>query len=507
MALQAAWTTGRRVYANPTETRTSATWTGYQGRYDFLWSRAQNSAFEDLAAWASYRGNYALYPQIRSLYNPFGRLVQFYASQVYPGSVAVGDARLPEGVRNAFPLADGTDPRLEAALLQNLQWSNWGSRKRTYVEFGATLGEVFMEIVDDVDAGKVAMKVRWPGLLDALTVDDYGNVKAYALKYTYFDTVDEQTHEFKKVVTPESIATFRDDSPYSYVDGVPPEYANPYGFCPAVWAQHNDYGTDHGTPCLRSGFGPIDELNSLASRMLDYLTLQSKSPIALATDGTATNISSEAGASGRDEMFILKVPADASSFTLAGNLKPDDAIPHMKELITEIERSHPELSMYAELRSMSAITGPAADRLLGDVREFVGGAAANYDMHLLKATQMTTAIGGMRVGDGSWGAGPLTPAQEKFRPFSLDSYAQGNLDYALLPRPLVPVTETETWANETARAGATKAWIDAGLPPELAMAQTGFTEEQIAEITLKKTAAIDRMQRLAQSDDLPEEDQ
>jgi hypothetical protein len=49
----------------------------------------------------------------------------------------------------------------------------------------------------------------------------------------------------------------------------------------------------------------------------------------------------------------------------------------------------------------------------------------------------------MRANEGLGGWAEQSDQQKKFRPFGLDSYQKGKLDFSILPRPLVPPTRTE----------------------------------------------------------------
>src|SRR5687767_10612431 len=89
-----------------------------RARLNLLWAYYENSQFENIAAWASYRSNYVLYRNIRSIYNPARRLVNFYVAQVYPGMLSEDGEELPDGVPLAIPFSSDTDPKLTSATAQ-----------------------------------------------------------------------------------------------------------------------------------------------------------------------------------------------------------------------------------------------------------------------------------------------------------------------------------------------------------------------------------------------------
>ena len=93
---------------------------------------------------------------------------------------------------------------------------------------------------------------------------------------------------------------------------------------------------------------------------------------------------------------------------------------------------------------MSQVTSPGAARMMGDVYSRVLEVSSNYDTQSIKLFQMVAAIGGFRFRENREGWRLKTEAQAKFAPFDLDSYARGDLNMAIMPRPLIPMTEDDT---------------------------------------------------------------
>lgn len=423
---------------------------------NFLWACYLNSQFEDITAWNAYREKFTLYRNIRSIYNPTRRIVNFYVAQVYPGVLSEDASTLPDGVQLAVPFADDTDEDLRMAIAQFWQWSNWQANNKLMVRFGGATGSVLVEMVDNVERGKVSTAVRWPGLLadtmkdesPSLVLDDVGNVKAYALEY---DATDENgvTFKYRKEVDQELFRYYRDDR-------VDEEVENVYGFVPAVWCKHLDEGDDFGAPAISGSIAKIDELNGIVSHTHDQIDLLIDSPGIIATSGNVGEIGAATSRTVADEYnatndlrskptrrLLLKGPADTKWNPLTGNLQPEQVIPHIDKLLLEIEHDFPELSMYTELRKMSQVTGPGAARMMGDVYSRVLEVSANYDQQSIKLFQMAAAIGGFRFAEGKEGWRDKTDQRRKFAPFNLDSYARGELDISILPRPLIPLTEAD----------------------------------------------------------------
>lgn len=446
MASKAAVNTFLRVYGDPDGEQARGAFVGRNAQYRMLWHYYRNSAFEDLAAWQAYKARYRLYRHTRSIYNPTRRLVDFYAGTVYQGVLSTDARRLPDGTPLAIPFAEDTDAALLAAVGQLWRWSNWQIGKTLMVRYGAALGDCAVEVIDDLDARKVTMEVRWPGLIDDLDLDSSGNVKAYAMEYDYEDA-DATKHTYRKEVDSDWIRTFRDAKPHEY-HGVPAERPNEYGFVPLVWIKHVDLGSDHGEPALRS-IGKVDELNALASHAIDQAHKVFGAPLLVTGKniGTLTESQTKRGATntlanpaeGQESLNILR--SDESGDIKSVNLPEGQALAYIESLLSEVERDHPEIGMYNQLREMSEVTAPGASRMFGDVAAYVDEARAIYDTQSVKLFQMATAIAGWRVQRGDWGN--LDRQREAFQGFGLDSYFQGDLDMEILPRPLIPLSRRE----------------------------------------------------------------
>lgn len=317
------------------------------------------------------------------------------------------------------------------------------------VRYCAAVGSVLVEVIDDVLKGKVYANIVWPGLVFDLSLDSAGNVKAYTLQYRATDE-NGIAYTYRKEVDGFDFRTFRDGNLFDFT-GFGAVVPNPYGFVPAVWAKHIDLGGIHGAPVIHASLGKIDELNSLMSHAHDQVHKAIASPMIIASVGGITNLirrnvkrgpteDLELPSGGRESALLLKAPADTKVLPLLGSLDLSAVQLYAKSLIFEIEQDHPELSMWSELRKMSVVTGPGASRMLGDVVGPVTEAQALYDQQTKKLLQMAVAISGWRANSGIW---ELNRQQAKFLPFGLESFLDGELDFDIEPRALIPPTSAE----------------------------------------------------------------
>lgn len=472
MATTAAVAEFRRVYADPAAAAGLNADGVRRAAYPLLWKYYQNSAFEDAGLWARYRAAHRLYKNIRPIYNPTRRLVDFYAGIIYQGEWATDPKRMIKPAA-AIPFEEGMDAALLAAIGQVWRWSNWQAQKATAIRYCAALGDVLVTVVDDLPREKVYFEVIWPGQVAEIDLDERGNVAGYALEYEVGEEGGQagqagagRTYLFRREVDKGAIREYHDGKQVSAA-------ANPYGFVPAAWIQHTPTSAPHGEPAMRS-LGKVDELNNLAAAAHDQAMRVLKAPILVA----GNNINLTPGQSPvvkRNPQLAGRVAAEAAqeiNIITGGDgarieavkLDPGEAISLMEHLIAEIEADHPEMTMYQKLREMSQVTGPGAARMFGDVATLVDAARAQYDRATVALCQMAVAIGGWRLKNGDW----AWPDQQQgaFAGFDLDSYAAGRLDVAIRSRPLVPLTEQEQIEIERQRLAlaADKAYGAGGAP-------------------------------------------
>lgn len=505
---QTGWQAARRVFEDPATAQQQNDFEYQASQYNLLWSYYNHAMFDkSMGISQQYKSNYNLYRNIRLIYNPVRRLVDFYSGQVYPGVLSEDGAMLPDGIPLAVPFSEDTPPELKSAIAQFWQWSNWQAKKAVHVRYGAALGNVLIEVVDDVERGKVTAEICWPGFVKDLDLDAAGNVRMYIIEYKAKDP-DGTMYTYRKEMDKQVFRYYRDDLLIQ-------ETANPYGFTPAVWIKHNDVGSQQGSPAVAGSLAKIDELNNLASHVHDQIHKVIGAPVILWTSGGVQNLfnKEKRGATSdfeepkadQESILMLKGPADGKVDSLAGDLNLADSLVYMKELLAEIEQDHPELVFYRELREMTQVTGPAASRLAGDVAARVSEAQAAYDNGNISLFRMALAIAGFRANSGAWG--PLNRQQEKFTPFNLDSYERGDLDMSIMPRPLLTPTKLETAMETQAVWTGVKLATEAGVPLELILKQEGWTDKEIAELekaqdkeAKAREAAIEREQRLSRED-------
>jgi hypothetical protein len=494
MATTAAYNAFKIVYADPAKEQASDKFRPFHDQYSLRWAFYTNSIFDrSYNDWLQLARNYGLYNKIRSLKNPVGATVDFYSQYVYPGGLSPDGKRLPDDMPTAMPFPDDTDEALMLAIAQIWQWSNWSSGKSTHVKKTAALGDNLIEVVDDAERGKVYYKEVWPGYVTDMVLDPQGNVKAYMLEYEATDS-DNKKYKYRKVVTKEFTTEYKDDV-------VVNDYDNPYGFVPAYWFKFSDIGGTHGQIAFKS-LAALMELNAKLSQVSDHVGKVIQAPAVLGnvaspkevtklfdkinTDARTRNANEysglEAPDTNRENMYLLTTPGAVDVKSLAGNLNIADALKFIEMINDEVDARNPEITYWDKLREMSQLTGPAADRLSGDVKGRLLDAQAAFDRGNIALAQMAVAIAGMRSREGKEGWRNRTRQQQKFNSFDLQSFERGDLDFSFAPRPLITPTALEKANEKLAIWNARKAAVDTGASLEFVLREDGVPDDVIAQL-------------------------
>lgn len=484
-----------------------------QALYLERWMLYDGSLFSD--RYSPFLSDQRVYRNTRLLWKHYEAVVNFYAASIYQGDLSTDGKQLPDGTRGAIPI----DPQVNEDQAKDLMtaiaelWTAWNWRQQMSLRpmYGAALGDVLTELVDDVDRGFVYPQVVWPGRVVAIELDYVGNVMTYALEYMVSETDAKgvtETYKYRKEVDKREFRYFKNGDPEDYY-GDGPVVPNPYGFVPAIWDRHRI-----GAPGSVRGLSAADgtrqallELNSIFSHGFDFQRKKFAMPIVIAGRVSKPG-QSEIGAAAppklRDERWAREQrdkQARSQEFLETDNentkiLDVSFDVGKTLEMIAElrkgIEAENPEGRFYAELRSMTQVTAPGAERLMGDVKARVDLARAGYDMQTVKLLQMALSMCGFRANSGAWRRRPdvngvmrsveLTRRQQAFLPFNLDTYHKGEMDFGISTRPLVIPTENERVELVALKESLQTAW---------GMEQAGMTPDEAKRVIREKQAAFD----------------
>ena len=475
------------ITSDPLDDRDFASWESRQNRYDIYWAFYEGNAYRGIHSWAqTYKTQYGLYKYIRSIYNPSYRLGEFWKAHLMGGQLD------PEAQdEGALPIKTEIEA-LRPHIAQLWKWSNWQINKDIFTLHGALFGDIALQVVDDVEKGKVYLQVVHPGTIKEIEKDEYGNVKSYTIEETRDDPTRKPATNrltqtwtaLQKQVTYTEIAeragdnvvykTLLDGKPYDWT-GAGVEWEEPYGFIPMVIVQHNNVGLEWGWSELHPARGKIHEADDLASKLHDqirkevdptWLFIGMKKPT---TNPQVTNTAATAGSpqAGRQELSSLYAENEnAKAQALVSNVDIPSVSAEIKAQLAEIERDYPELKVDL-LRATGDVSGRALRIAQRPAEDKVNQRRAAYDDALVRAQQMAMAIGGMRG---------LFPG------LGLNSYANGDLDHSIGERPVFAEDPLDGVEIDRAFWEAAGLAINAGIPLGAYLEEAGWTEEKIARL-------------------------
>ena len=447
-------------------------------RYAMLWAQYEQTSYRNAHAWATaYRKQYSLYKYVRPIYNPAYRLGEFWKAHLFGGllDTEAGDA-------GAIPI-ETENETLREAIADLWKYSRWPVQKDILTVRGAILGDAAIQVVDDVRRKKVYLSLLHPGTIEYVEKDPFGNVKAYGLKEERADP----RKDVGSVIYAEQISrsgdlvvykTFLNGEPYAWPDNTDrtgqavATWSEPYTFIPLVVIQHNDVGLDWGWSELHPIRGKVQEADELASMFSDqvrktidplWLMKGMKKATLTMSGASATTARPDPG---REEIqAIWNVPVDGEAEAMVAKLDLENVLMHLNAIVEEIERDVVELGT-----DIHTASGDASGRALRVARQPVVAKVtqrrANYDAAMVAAHQMGVAIGGFRG----------------YYPFSLDSYAAGDLDHTVADRPVFEEDALDKIEIDAAFWSAAGQAIKAGLPLKVYLAEAGWDDERISTI-------------------------
>ena len=445
---------------------------GLHLRYQFWRSVYDNTAYGDLAAAMKYAGVWNGYPKSLRPISLIAKVaVDWWVNQVYAGVWTRDGLPSRSGRQNLLPY-DDPPPELRLAVQQAFSWAGPSDFFDGYVLNGGMLGNSFVEVKihynedGDPRGNKVYPVLHAPEHVVDLVLNDRGDVKSYRLAIPTQDETTGRQYIWGKQVTKNSITTYYDDQPHSYIEDQPAEIPNRWGFVPAVFIKHQYAGGLHGAPVMDVVVSTVAEYDAALSSVNDFIHRFVRQGVLLSTKDTksaqeylygtksratatggseyAESVRQQASTQDRQMINVWPVPDDARPFPLIQNLGLAQAEWAIKQLRLEVEEALPEIVFIRKMQGMDQTTRPGALAMMSQVQNKLDSVVTNYDHGAVKLGQMCAAIGGQLIRDGDWGLrSQLTPQQQKFLTFDLTSYQRNELDFDLQPRELLPKTRSE----------------------------------------------------------------
>jgi hypothetical protein len=408
------------------------TYPARNSRYTINEHYANNQAYASINSYvAAMIHQKKLYRDIRDVRNPSARIVDFNVAKMYPGALDMETAET-----GAIPIQG--DKRIRQACIHFWDTSSFSTLKNIYVRDGATLGDVFIKLVNDPREGCIYGEILHPSKVTEYKRDKQGLVTYAVIEYIMRENVgtNSQQWSYKEVIETDGVethfATYKNNTLHAYYtdeNGKPiAEWDTGYGFIPLSMAQHDNRGLESGACSFFTSIPKIDEINDAASLLNDQI--RNAVQIAFLMPGTSAprndNTQSAGGAEitynrdKRTNIPIIHAGKDATAIPLIADIDISAALKNIESMEAGLERENPVLAMY-KLWDAQQISGVAVSKLYDPVVAIIKLARSNYDGTLVNAHQLAIAMGAYH-------------GYPEYSEFGVEDYMNGNLKHTIKDR-------------------------------------------------------------------------
>jgi len=301
---------------------------------------------------------------IEPLYLPLGSAVDVDAGIIPGGWKLPDEDARAEGWQNAIDTV--------------FDWSNWDTDGVLFVHYGAQYGVSGLRVADLRDVGRVIVQPIDPTLFMTIGMRAYDNTPDMSIMIEKREDTDGKTFEYAEVITPSSIRTFKDGSPYGF-DERKPEYPNELNFVPFVEIRHIETGKPFGECTFQKAIRLLDSVNRMASDLKKIIDKNSDPQWAImGAEPSELNHSS-------DNVWFL--PADAKVQILVPQIDIEGVLAFIKEIAVNVEKALPEKA-FDDLRRKDQIATATLELQLMELVLKVKRTRPNYDKGLKLALQM-----------------------------------------------------------------------------------------------------------------------
>jgi len=403
---------------------------------------------------------------LKPLRNPAARVVEFYVSKMWPGT-------LPD----ALPI-QADNERVIEAVHQVWDWSNWGAQKQVWARWQATFGDVFVKVA--TRAERVFMQLINPGYVVDFDTDERGFLTYIRVDVPQVERKDDRieavtyTEVWDKTV--DSFRTWRHDRGHGaalaqlgQVATEQPITEFGFDFLPWVHVKHRDVGEDRGVGAFTLAIDKIDEANRLATRLHRMLFRHNRNlwvAEANAMDAAGRPLPAPRIGSDDDNTLeigddtVVRLPGNSKLSSLVPQINYDAALAILEAHVQELERDLPELAYY-RLRDKGDLSGRAILYLLSDAIDRVIEARGNAETGLVRAQEMALTVG-QAAGLPGFGKGEI------------GTYAAGDFAHSFVERPVLAMAEAD-------RAEVYGKYRQAGADSVTAMRRAGFSAAEIEQ--------------------------
>ncbi len=354
-----------------------------------------------------------LYKNIKPLYLPLSRAVDIDVG-IIPADWSFAE--------------DAPDAWTDATQIV-YDWSKWVREGPLYVHYGATYGVSGLRVFDLRDTlNQVIIKPLDPTTFMLIRSSDYLPVEmAFQIEQRLDDA--GKSFEFAEVITPDTIATFKEGEPWGVGDREP-VVKNELGFVPFVEIDHIKTGKALGDATYQKSIPLLNEVNELASYLADTIRKHTEPQWAI-LGAEATDLEKSG-----DNVWFFNRP-DVKVQPIVPDVDISGVLEFVREIRDQVFSSLPELS-FDELREKTTIATATLELQLAELVLKVKRMRPNYDGGLVEALRMAGVAG------QSMGLGDITPL--------LDEALKLDAERPILPLSPETMMDLELKAIELERA-------------------------------------------------------
>jgi len=472
-------------------------------RYAMLWSFFENSAYRDVHSWATrMRADYGLYRFTRSVMGPAFDIGSFWHTYLFGGLLdpLAGDGGSSP---SAIPIITKNES-IRTPIAQIWKDSSWQVNKDTMALWGAVMGDVALQIIDDPEKQKIYLKIIHPSTVKFISRDLLGNIQSYIFEETRIDPEDTTwisngdptsartcTYSESAEKDPDGdtvkFTTYRNGQPYKW-NGKSDTWSMQYGFVPLVVVQHLNVGLDWGWSEFHAGLSKFREVDDICSKISDQIRKTVDSPwlfSGVSKPSVAPNMTGSAATTSRieprrDEIPTLYGPVGAEAKALVADMNLADVVMYIDKLLGAIEKDYPEIRI--DTWRMTGDTSGNALRVNRQPTEVkVQMRRPSYDDGVRKALQMGIIMGAMGNYPGYEG-------------FSQDSLEKGNLEFSVGRRPVFSPDILDIISEKKQFWEAAQVATTAGMPLQLYLKDIGWAQAKIDEVIKLKEEQLEKQQ-------------
>jgi len=479
------------------------TYTSYKerrARYSLLWALCQGTIFygDEVHKWLQkFKVDWKLDHDVRTIFNPFYRLVEFWATHIYAGSIdpECGDGKIRP---SAVPI-ETRNEALRPVIAKILVDSDWEQNKTVFCRLGAALGDVALFAVDDVQNERTYLEVIDPNSIVDYEDDGLGCCYRYIIEELRPDPrdtalTDQYGMPYKVIYREEAELLFDEDNqpvgvhfatflmdagriPWDW-DGQGEDWEEPYPFLPLVLVPHTKqlpripFGQAEGMPMLSK----VLECEDIATRYHNFIG-KAVDPVWLfkGVNRPEDALDLKGGKSGIPSIYGGD---NASAQALLAALNLADVDGHLDRLKMEIEADYPELR-----RDIENAAGDASGVALRVAQQRIETKAqsrrAGYDSALQRAITYCIRIGIIR---GYEGVNGLSASEDEDTPV--------DLQFRIADRPVFRAAKLDEMAIEEKFWAIAESADRSGVPIEGFLKLQGWSPDRITIVTKARDEAL-----------------